>query len=197
MGGGIQEQSVAQEDVAQEGITTNKGVQQLQKAVCIEGMGCRKEITGIREQKSQPQMGSKNVYEGEWQKVASLEYQDGERASTTVSVSEKYHLRNIKRGGEIENAGSYLIDVKKGRMRIRMMVALALGVVVLCIGIGGSIMHLVEKLGWLDSFYLSIMLLTTVGYDDRAFKSMSGRIFASISLLVSTITVACAFLYLA
>ncbi|CBI30826.3 unnamed protein product, partial [Vitis vinifera] len=84
-----------------------------------------------------------------------------------------------------------------GRMRIRMKVALALGVVVLCIGIGVGVMHFVEELDWLDSFYLSVMSVTTVGYGDRAFKSMPGRIFASIWLLVSTLAVARAFLYLA
>lgn len=94
-------------------------------------------------------------------------------------------------------ARDYFIDVKKGRMRIRMKVGLALGVVVLCIGVGTGVMHFVERLGWLDSFYLSVMSVTTVGYGDRAFKSMPGRLFASVWLLVSTLAVARAFLYLA
>lgn len=78
-----------------------------------------------------------------------------------------------------------------------MKVAIALGVVVLCIGIGTGVMHFVERLGWLDAFYLSVMSVTTVGYGDRAFKSLPGRMFASVWLLVSTLTVARAFLYLA
>ncbi|CAN4080149.1 unnamed protein product [Withania somnifera] len=41
------------------------------------------------------------------------------------------------------------------------------------------------------------MSVTTVGYGDRAFQSLTGRIFASIWLLVSTLAVARAFLYLA
>jgi potassium channel subfamily K len=41
------------------------------------------------------------------------------------------------------------------------------------------------------------MSVTTVGYGDRAFTSLAGRIFASIWLLVSTLAVARAFLYLA
>ncbi|KAJ8762047.1 hypothetical protein K2173_006649 [Erythroxylum novogranatense] len=117
--------------------------------------------------------------------------------SYVLDLQEEYLLRNVTRGGEKDKAGSYIIDVKKGRMRIRMKVTLALGVVVLCIGIGGGVMHFVEKLGWLDSFYLSVMSVTTVGYGDRAFNSMAGRIFASIWLLVSTLAVARAFLYLA
>ncbi|PON74039.1 Two pore domain potassium channel [Trema orientale] len=116
-----------------------------------------------------------------------------------LDLQENYLLRNVKGVGEKkkENKRSYIIDWKKGRMRIRMKVALALGVVVLCIGIGVGVMHFVEKLGWLDSIYLSVMSVTTVGYGDRAFKSMTGRIFASIWLLVSTLAVARAFLYLA
>lgn len=116
--------------------------------------------------------------------------------SYVLDLQENYMLRAVKRGTQKDNAGSYIIDVKKGRMRIRMKVALALGVVVLCIGVGVSIMHFVERLGWLDSFYLSVMSVTTVGYGDRAFKTLSGRIFASIWLLVSTLAVARAFLYL-
>ncbi|CAD5168509.1 unnamed protein product [Musa acuminata subsp. malaccensis] len=96
-----------------------------------------------------------------------------------------------------EIARNYIIDVKKGRMRIRMKVALALGVVLLCIGLGTGVLRFVERLGWLDSFYLSVMSVTTVGYGDRAFKTMPGRLFASLWLLVSTLAVARAFLYLA
>ncbi|MQL72093.1 hypothetical protein Taro_004414 [Colocasia esculenta] len=111
-----------------------------------------------------------------------------------LDLQENLLLSAVKGG---KGARSYLVDVKKGRMRIRMKVGLALGVVVLCIGIGTAVMHFVERLGWLDSFYLSVMSVTTVGYGDRAFKSLPGRLFASIWLLVSTLAVARAFLYLA
>ncbi|CAN1847135.1 Two-pore potassium channel 3 [Linum perenne] len=117
--------------------------------------------------------------------------------SYVLDLQETYLLRNVggKRGESTGN--KYIIDVKKGRMRIRMKVGLALGVVVLCIGIGVAVMHFIEKLGWVDSLYLSVMSVTTVGYGDRAFGSTSGRIFASMWLLVSTLAVARAFLYLA
>lgn len=121
--------------------------------------------------------------------------------SYVLDLQENYLLRTIKGvgvGGQREKESrGWIIDVKKGRMRIRMKVALALGVVVLCIGVGVVVMHFVEELGWLDSFYLSVMSVTTVGYGDRAFRSMEGRIFASVWLLVSTLAVARAFLYLA
>ncbi|KAF7849096.1 hypothetical protein BT93_L1250 [Corymbia citriodora subsp. variegata] len=121
--------------------------------------------------------------------------------SYVLDLQESYLLRAAqerKERKEKEDAGgSYLIDLKKGRMRIRMKVALALGVVVLCIGIGVAAMHFIERLGWLDSFYFSVMSVTTVGYGDHAFTSLPGRIFASIWLLVSTLAVARAFLFLA
>lgn len=99
--------------------------------------------------------------------------------------------------GHHDTAKNYLVDIKKGRMRIRSKVALAFGVVIMCIGVGTLVMHFVESLGWLDSLYLSCMSVTTVGYGDRAFKTMAGRLFASIWLLVSTLAVARSFLYLA
>ncbi|KAL2556460.1 Two-pore potassium channel 5 [Forsythia ovata] len=95
------------------------------------------------------------------------------------------------------SARDYIVDVAKGRMRIRLKVGLALGVVVLCIGIGALVLYFLEHLDWVDSIYLSVMSVTTVGYGDRAFNTLPGRLFASIWLLFSTLAVARAFLYLA
>ncbi|XP_059659301.1 two-pore potassium channel 5-like isoform X2 [Cornus florida] len=94
-------------------------------------------------------------------------------------------------------ARNYIVDVEKGRMRIRLKVCLALGVVVLSIGMGTLVLYFVEDLDWIDSIYLSVMSVTTVGYGDRAFKTLPGRLFAAIWLLFSTLAVARAFLYLA
>ncbi|CAL5342932.1 unnamed protein product [Camellia sinensis] len=91
---------------------------------------------------------------------------------------------------------AYVIDPAKGRMRIRMKVGLALAVVVGCIAIGTVTVHLLEDMSWVDSFYLSVTSVTTVGYGDYAFTTLAGRCFAIIWLLVSTLAVARAFLYL-
>ncbi|CAN7109109.1 hypothetical protein IGI04_000906 [Brassica rapa subsp. trilocularis] len=117
--------------------------------------------------------------------------------SYVLDLQESYMLDSAKRREEPEKRRSYIIDVKKGRMRIRLKVGLALGVVVLCIALGVGIMHFIEDIDWLDSFYLSVMSVTTVGYGDRAFKTLPGRLFAAVWLLVSTLAVARAFLYLA
>lgn len=114
-----------------------------------------------------------------------------------LDLQESHLLRTILKSRSENDRRSYIIDVKKGRMRIRMKVGLAMLVVLLCIGVGVCVMHYVEMLGWMDSFYLSVMSVTTVGYGDKAFQSLSGRFFAAIWLLVSTLAVARAFLYLA
>ncbi|CAJ2631839.1 unnamed protein product [Trifolium pratense] len=115
-----------------------------------------------------------------------------------LDLQENTILTGLKmgaRGGF--SARDYIVDVAKGRMRIRLKVGLALGVVVLCIGVGSLVLCFVEDLNWVDSIYLAVMSVTTVGYGDRAFKTLPGRLFAAIWLLFSTLMVARAFLYLA
>ncbi|KAL8089204.1 two-pore potassium channel 5-like isoform X3 [Apium graveolens] len=101
---------------------------------------------------------------------------------------------NSVKGFSVKN---YIYDKAKGRMRIRLKVGLAIGVVFLCIGFGSVVLFYMEDLSVIDSLYLSVMSVTTVGYGDRAFKSPQGRLFASVWLLFSTLAVARAFLYLA
>lgn len=117
--------------------------------------------------------------------------------SYVLDLQENYLLSSLSNNGKKRYHPEYLIDFKKGRMRIRTKVGLALGVVVLCIGLGVGVMHFVEGLGWLDCLYLSVMSVTTVGYGDIGFSSTGGRVFACVWLLVSTLAVARAFLYLA
>ncbi|KAK4769858.1 hypothetical protein SAY87_030390 [Trapa incisa] len=91
---------------------------------------------------------------------------------------------------------TYMIDRAKGRMRVRMKVAFAMGTPICCIAIGMiSIRHL-ESLSWVDSFYMAVTSVTTVGYGDYSFRTAQGRLFAAIWLLLSTLAVARAFLFL-
>ncbi|KAL8554442.1 hypothetical protein ACS0TY_002584 [Phlomoides rotata] len=46
-----------------------------------------------------------------------------------------------------------------------------MGSVVLCIGAGILVMYFVESFDMVDSVYLSVMSVTTVGYGDMAFKT--------------------------
>ncbi|CAN1292896.1 Two-pore potassium channel 5 [Linum perenne] len=118
-----------------------------------------------------------------------------------LDLQERMILAGIQMGNSHHHhkfsARNYIVDVEKGRMRIRLKVGLALGVVVLCVGMGALVLYSVEDMDWIDSIYLAVMSVTTVGYGDRAFKTLPGRLFAAAWLLVSTLAVARAFLYLA
>ncbi|CAH8358171.1 unnamed protein product [Eruca vesicaria subsp. sativa] len=94
---------------------------------------------------------------------------------------------------------SYMLESSKRRDETgqRLRVALTLVVVVLWIALGVGIMHFIEEIEWLDSFYLSVMSVNTAGYRDTAFKTLPGWIFTAVWLLVSTLAVARAFLYVA
>ncbi|PWZ33553.1 Two-pore potassium channel 2 [Zea mays] len=91
---------------------------------------------------------------------------------------------------------TYMIDARKKRSRGRMKVILALSVVAGTISICTIIVHEVEGLNWIDSFYLSVISVTTVGYGDKSFSTTAGRLTATVCLLVSTLAVAKAFLFL-
>ncbi|EFJ25761.1 hypothetical protein SELMODRAFT_450178 [Selaginella moellendorffii] len=114
-----------------------------------------------------------------------------------VLERQEHLLLSAVEGSHHETAKNYVVNTEKGRMRIRMKVGLALGVVFFCLAIGTLFMHWMEELGWLDSFYLSTMSVTTVGYGDHTFKTFKGRLFAAGWLLVSTLAVARSFLFLA
>ncbi|KAF4373218.1 hypothetical protein G4B88_027033 [Cannabis sativa] len=92
---------------------------------------------------------------------------------------------------------TYIMDIEKRRMRIRTRVCFALLAVALCIAIGIFGLHYIEKLSWIDSFYVSVTSVTTVGYGDFSFTTFQGRIFAIIWLSISTLAVGQSFLFLA
>ncbi|XP_016648966.1 PREDICTED: two pore potassium channel c-like [Prunus mume] len=90
---------------------------------------------------------------------------------------------------------TYMVDKKKGRIRTRSKIGLALGIVIVCIGIGTVAVHFLEGMSWPDCICLSVTSVTTLGYGDSSFKTTAGRCFAIVWLLVSTLAVARAFLY--
>jgi potassium channel subfamily K len=117
-----------------------------------------------------------------------------------LDLQENMILAGIRMGRRRSQQGfsarDYIVDVAKGRMRIRLKVCLALGVVVLCIGMGALVLYFVEDMDWIDSVYLSVMSITTIGCGDKAFKTLQGRLFPSILLLFSMFMATQAILYL-
>ncbi|KAJ7973139.1 Two-pore potassium channel like [Quillaja saponaria] len=74
---------------------------------------------------------------------------------------------------------NYEVDMKKGTTKV----ALALGVLIFFFGTGVLVLHFLENSGWIDSTYSSLISMTTIGYGDVAFKTIQGRLLATIWLL--------------
>lgn len=62
----------------------------------------------------------------------------------------------------------------------RGLLALALSL----IGAGAVFYHQVEDLSWVDSFYFTVITLTTVGYGDIAPQTTAGKIFTIFYVLI-------------
>lgn len=75
------------------------------------------------------------------------------------------------------------ISLEEAR-RIRNTFKLIALASVVYIGIGVIAMMKLEKLGFLDSLYFSVVSLTTVGYGDITPETSLGKIFVMIYLIV-------------
>lgn len=62
---------------------------------------------------------------------------------------------------------------------------------------GTAFLVTLEKLDFIDAFYCVCSTITTLGYGDKSFSTKWGRIFAIFWILISTITLAQFFLYIA
>ncbi|CAN6477809.1 unnamed protein product [Victoria cruziana] len=81
--------------------------------------------------------------------------------------------------------------------RVRYKVVMISGAVLVLIVVGTIYLYKVEKLNLIDAFYCVCSTITTLGYGDKSFSTEGGRTFAIIWILISTISVALLFLYLA
>lgn len=62
----------------------------------------------------------------------------------------------------------------------RYLIALAL----ITLTTGTIVYHLVEKFSWLNSYYFSVITLTTVGYGDLTPHTNFGKIFTTFYVLI-------------
>lgn len=59
-----------------------------------------------------------------------------------------------------------------------------LRVTVVILIIGTTVYHYVEGWSWLDSFYFSIITLTTIGYGDFSPQTTLGKLFTILYILI-------------
>jgi voltage-gated potassium channel len=78
----------------------------------------------------------------------------------------------------------------RARTRKRLRIRYAIAALLAAIGLGTFGFHLIEGLGWADSFYMTAQTVTTVGYGDLAPRTTVGRIFASFFMLTGVGAVA-------
>eukprot|EP01018_Ginkgo_biloba_P034156 Gb_34390 [translate_table: standard] len=84
-------------------------------------------------------------------------------------------------------------QINKAQWKLLVTLATLLALMV----IGMVVLHEVEGLDILNSFYCLCSTITTLGYGDQSFSTEGGRIFAVIWILVSTLCLAQFFFYLA
>ena len=58
-----------------------------------------------------------------------------------------------------------------------------IGIVIAVLGLGTVVYRMLEDWGWIDSFYFSVVTLTTVGYGDLAPSSSESKLFTSFYLI--------------
>lgn len=59
-----------------------------------------------------------------------------------------------------------------------------LGLTALVISSGATFYHFVEGWKWLDSFYFTIITLTTIGYGDFSPKTDAGKLFTMVYVFI-------------
>ncbi|KAK8925805.1 Two-pore potassium channel 5 [Platanthera zijinensis] len=74
---------------------------------------------------------------------------------------------------------SYAFDFNNGQIMIHAYVGCAFIVFIVLVASGVVGIQFFENLKFIDSLYLTIMLVITMGYEDFSFKAITGRIFAS------------------
>ncbi|KAI4307877.1 hypothetical protein L6164_031007 [Bauhinia variegata] len=85
------------------------------------------------------------------------------------------------------------VEINKTRYKLIVVFSLLLALILA----GTTFLATVEKLSIVDSFYCVCSTLTTLGYGDKSFSTLAGRIFAVFWILTGTICLAQLFLYVA
>ncbi|KAK8942855.1 Two-pore potassium channel 5 [Platanthera zijinensis] len=102
--------------------------------------------------------------------------------------------KRLLRDYGVHRVAAYAFDFKTGQMKIHAYVGFIFIIFTVLVALGVVGIQFLEKLKLIDSLYLAIMSVTTMGYGDFSFKNISGRIFAIIWLPFSTFLVGVTYL---
>eukprot|EP01018_Ginkgo_biloba_P040815 Gb_34391 [translate_table: standard] len=114
-------------------------------------------------------------------------------ADYLIEIQEKLLIKSLKKHGFDQSIS--IENQTNSKTKWKLLITLAILLVLM--GIGMVVLHEVEGLNFLDSFYCVCSTISTLGYGDKSFSTEGGRIFAVIWILVSTVCLAHFFLYIA
>lgn len=117
-------------------------------------------------------------------------------ANYIVEMQEKLLVHSIKRKEE-GLAEDYEMSEKMDAVSAFWKVLVSGMTVLTLIIVGVIFLVKVEDMSHVDAFYCVCVTVTTLGYGDHSFKTATGRLFAAIWILTSTVCVAQFFLYVA
>ncbi|KAK2978527.1 hypothetical protein RJ640_010173 [Escallonia rubra] len=112
-------------------------------------------------------------------------------------IVEKEEILLVKAMHMREKVGptEILKEAESNRARYKFLSALMLLLVLTVVGT--LFLSQVEELNYFDAFYCVCATVTTLGYGDKSFSTEGGRLFAIFWILISTLSLAQLFLYLA
>lgn len=67
---------------------------------------------------------------------------------------------------------------------LKVQVSIAVSTLFLWIGIGTITFRILEEWNWVESFYFSVVTITTVGYGDLTPSSDASKLFTAIYILI-------------
>lgn len=97
--------------------------------------------------------------------------------------------------GQSHGLDQFSNEIQTHKAQWKLLASLVTLLALIVVGI--VVLHEVEGLDFLNSFYCVCSTITTLGYGDQSFSTEGGRIFAIIWILVSSVCLAQFFLYLA
>ncbi|KAJ9566834.1 hypothetical protein OSB04_002800 [Centaurea solstitialis] len=87
-----------------------------------------------------------------------------------------------------------LKETETNKVKYKFLTVLTL--ILFLMTIGTLVLSLVERLSYFEAFYCVCATITTLGYGEKSFSTLGGRLFAIFWILITTVSLAQLFVYL-